>query len=145
LKSAAIATAGASFVCRSAGAQTPNKSYFHGVQLGAQTYSFHEIPNDGMDRADWIIKDLLACGTYDCELFGGPIEPGVLTGKRPAVDVCPKPTRGCAGGKGGTPRNPWAWEFARYSGDEWKAGREKERMWRETVSIDYYRAIRKKN
>ena len=135
LKASAMGALGVSVAGKIARAQSANKSYFHGVQLGAQTYSFHEIPNDGMDRADWVIKDLLACGTYDCELFGGPIELGVLTGKRPSESVCPKPTLGCAAGQGGTPRNPWGWEFARYSGDELKAAREKER-WRPRFDFD---------
>jgi sugar phosphate isomerase/epimerase len=142
LKTTAAGAVAASFAWRTADAQAPNKSYFHGVQLGAQTYSFHEIPNDGMNHSDWIVKDLLACGLYDCELFGGPIEPGMLTGKRPPVDICPRPTLGCAAGHGGTSRNPWAWEFDGYSGGDPKA-REKERAWRENVSMDYYRAIRK--
>jgi sugar phosphate isomerase/epimerase len=47
-----------------------------GVQLGAQTYSFHEIPLDGMDHSDAIIKDLRACGLTECEIFAPQIEPG---------------------------------------------------------------------
>jgi len=53
-----------------------------GVQLGAQTYSFHEIPVDGMDHTDAIIKDLRACGLTDCELFAPQIEPGLARGRQ---------------------------------------------------------------
>jgi len=140
-----LKTAGAAGVALSTsawalpGAQdTHNKSFYKGVQLGVQTYSFHEVPNDGMGRADDIIKDMLAAGIYDCELFGGPVTPGTLTGKRPDAALCGRPTLGCAPGKGGSLRNPWAWVFARYSGDELKAAREKQKKFNETTSMNYF-------
>src|SRR5579871_6396759 len=81
---------------------THNKSYYKGVQLGVQTYSFHEIPNDGAGHADEIIRDMLAVGAYDCELFGGQATPGIYSGKRPDPAVCRSPLTGCAPGKGGS-------------------------------------------
>jgi sugar phosphate isomerase/epimerase len=123
---------------------THNKSFYKGVQLGVQTYSFHEIPNDGMGHADDIIHDMLAAGMYDCELFGGPVVPGTLTGKRPDPALCPKPTLGCAPGKGGSLRNPWAWVFARYSGDELKAARERQKKFYETTPMSYFSDYRAK-
>jgi sugar phosphate isomerase/epimerase len=124
--------------------QKPNKSYIAGVQLGVQTYSFHEIPNDGKGHVDSIIKDMLACGLYECELFGGPVEPSIMTGQFPPASECPHPELGCSAGKGGSARNPWAWEFVYYKGDELKAAREKQRMWRENESIAYFGDVRKK-
>ena len=37
-----------------------NRGYYKGVQLGVQTYSFHEILNDGAGHADEIIRDMKA-------------------------------------------------------------------------------------
>ncbi|MEQ1948130.1 MAG: TIM barrel protein [Bryobacteraceae bacterium] len=115
-----------------------------GVQLGVQTYSFHDILNDGQNHADQIIQKMQACGLNSCELFAPQIEHSIFTGKLPAAADCPKPFLGCEAGKGGTGRNPWAWEFQRVQGDELKAARAKEKQWRETVSLDYFTAIRKK-
>jgi hypothetical protein len=115
-----------------------NKSFYKGVQLGVQTYSFHEIPNDGMGHADEIIADMLAAGIYDCELFGGPVTPSTLTGRRPDPALCPHPTLGCAPGKGGSLRNPWAWVFQSYTGDDLKAARERQRKFYETTSMNYF-------
>ena len=120
-----------------------DSSIVNGVQLGVQTYSFHEILNDGQNHSDLIIKDMLACGLYSCELFGAQVEPGIFVGKLPSPADCPAPTRGCSAGKGGTARNPWAWEFQRSTGDDLIKVREKQRRWRETAPLDYFLAIRK--
>jgi sugar phosphate isomerase/epimerase len=124
--------------------QAQNRSYFNGVQLGAQTYSFHEILNDGQNHADAIIKDMLACGVYACELFAPQIEPGTFLGQLPSKADCAEPFKGCRASSGGTARNPWAWEFKRLDGKAREAAREKQRKWRETVSLDYFRAIQTK-
>jgi len=119
-----------------------NRSYYRGVQLGVQTYSFHEILNDGKGHADEIISDLQAVGAYDCELFGGPVTPGIFTGKLPDPELCLQPTRGCGPGKGGTLRNPWAWVFARETGDDLRAARERQRKFLVETPAAYYEEFR---
>ncbi|MDW5266951.1 MULTISPECIES: sugar phosphate isomerase/epimerase [Acidobacteriaceae] len=121
-----------------------NKSFFKGVQLGVQTYSFHEIPNDGAGHAEEIIRDLLACGIYDCELFGGPVTPGIYSGARPDPALCPKPLLGCAPGKGGSMRNPWAWVFARKIDEDLKTARARQTHFWETVPMSYFERYRAK-
>jgi sugar phosphate isomerase/epimerase len=121
-----------------------DKSFVRGVRLGVQTYSFHEILNDGGNHADAVIRDMLACGLYVCELFSPQIEPGIFTARLPAKAECAEPFKGCRPAGGGTLRNPWAWEFARLEGKQKDAARNQQRKWRETVSLDYFRAIRKK-
>jgi len=114
------------------------------VQLGVQTYSYHEIPNDGANHLDAIIRDMQATGAYACELFAQQVAPGVLTGKPPSPADCGKPLHGCTPGKGGTERNPFRWVFATYSGDELAAVRARQKHWNETVSMDFYRDVRKR-
>jgi sugar phosphate isomerase/epimerase len=139
-----LAAASAMLTQQAWAAESTNKSYLHGVQLGVQTYSFHEIPTDGQNHIDWVIKDMLACGIYDCELFGGAIVPGLMTGRRPPVADCPAPLHGCPAGKGGTERNPFRWVFAQYTGDALKAARAHQKEWNETVSMDFFGDVRKK-
>lgn len=119
-------------------------SVVFGVQLGVQTYSFHDILNDGQDHSSQIIQNMLACGLYSCELFAPQIEPGTMTGKLPATSDCPQPFLGCSAAKGGSARNPWAWEFKRLEGKALTEAREREEHWRETVSLDFFGAVRKK-
>src|SRR5579864_6889733 len=69
-------------------------STWHGVRLGAQTYSFRDRPLDG------VIQALVEVGLGDCELFAPHVEP--------------------------------------------KASREDLRKWRLTVSMDEFKAVRKK-
>jgi sugar phosphate isomerase/epimerase len=125
-------------------AEAKNPSTIGGVQLGVQTYSFHDILNDGQNHTDAIIQRMLACGLYSCELFSCQIEPGTFTGQLPPAADCPKPFLGCSAAKGGSARNPWAWEFKRLEDKAREAARAKQRQWREAVSLDYFKAIRKK-
>ncbi len=115
-----------------------------GVQLGVQTYSFHDILNDGQDHTSQIIQKMQACGLDECELFAPQIEPGTMTGKVPAPADCPQPFLGCSAAKGGSARNPWAWEFKRLDGKALETARAAEKHWRETVSLDAFTAIRKR-
>ena len=69
-------------------------STFHGVRLGAQTYSFRDRPLDA------VIEALVEVGLGDCELYAPHVEP--------------------------------------------KASREDLRKWRLTVSMDEFKAVRKK-
>lgn len=119
-----------------------NKSWYKGVQLGIQTYCFHEILNDGKGHANDIIRDMQAVDAYDCELFGGPVTPGIFTGKLPDPALCPEPTKGCAPGKGGTLRNPWAWVFVRETGSDLAAARERQRRFLTETPNSYYQDFR---
>ena len=114
-----------------------------GVQLGVQTYSFHDILNDGGNHAAEIVRNMRACGLASCEVFSPQIEPGLFFGKLPPASECAQPFKGCAASQGGSMRNPWAWEFRRLEDQEKEAARAKQKQWRETVSLDYFRAIRK--
>jgi len=125
-------------------AELGRKSIVDGVQLGVQTYSFHDILNDGQNHTDAIIQKMLACQLYSCELFSAQIEPGTFTGRVPPAAECPQPFQGCTEGKGGSGRNPWAWEFKRLEGKAGAEARAKQKQWHETVSLDYFAAIRKK-
>ena len=91
-----------------------------GVQLGSQSYSFRDLP---FDEA---LKAMAADGLGDCELFAQHIEGG-HTDKAPSL----------GGGRRSGPPDP-AVVAAR------KAEREELRKWRTTVSLDYFKGIRKK-
>ncbi|WP_068093589.1 sugar phosphate isomerase/epimerase family protein [Novosphingobium rosa] len=119
-----------------------NRSFYKGVQLGVQTYSFHDIPNDGAGHAEAIIRDMRAVGAYDCELFGGPVTPGTLTGTRPDPALCPAPLKGCGPGHGGSLRNPWGWEFQRQTGEALAQARERQRKFLIETPASYYADFR---
>jgi len=85
-----------------------------GVQIGSQSYSFRDL---SLDDA---IKAMAADGLGDCELFGPHIEGG-QTDKSPMVGF----RRGM-------------------SAEERKAQREDLRKWRLSVSLDYFKGIKKK-
>jgi len=121
-----------------------DKMYLNGVRMGVQTYSFHDILNDGKDHSDSIVQKMQACGLYSCELFAPQIEPGAFLGRVPLAADCAQPFHGCGASKGGSARNPWAWEFQYPPAQEKEALRAKQKQWRETVPLDYFRAIRKK-
>jgi len=91
-----------------------------GVQIGSQSYSFRDLP---FDEA---LKAMAADGLGDCELFAQHIEGG-HTDKAPSL----------GGGRRSGPPDP-AVVAAR------KAEREELRKWRTTVSLDYFKGIRKK-
>lgn len=126
-----------------AGAQ-PNRSMVSGVQLGAQTYSFHDILDDGADHSADIVARMKECGLYSCELFAPQIEPGVFTGTKPAADVCPKPDIGCGPGQGGSERNGFAWVFQRKSGEALTQARAAQRAFRESPPAGYYEKVRRR-
>jgi len=89
-------------------------SKIDGVQIGSQSYSFRDL---SLDDA---IKAMAADGLGDCELFGPHIEGGE-TGKSPMAG------------------------FRRdMSADERKSRREDLRKWRLSVSLDYFKGIKKK-
>ena len=54
-----------------------------GVRLGAQTYSFRDLPRPAgaSDSVDVVIKALTDCGLSECELFAPQLEPQFAAGR----------------------------------------------------------------
>ena len=91
----------------------------NGVRLGAQTYSFRELPRTpGGDAIDPVIKACVDCGIGDCELWAPQVEPQFPTGAR---------------GRRGDPPSPQAVK-----------AREDARKWRLETPLDHFRDVRKK-
>jgi len=112
-------------------------SKINGVRLGVQSYSFRTM---SLDDA---IKAMVEIGIGECELFSGHVEPrpqpgpggpggGRGPGGPPAGGPPPQgaPPQGPPPGGGGRGPN--------------QAAREEMRKWRLTVSLDHFKAIRKK-
>ena len=95
-------------------------SKINGVRLGAQTYSFRELPRPAgaADSVDVILNAMKAAGIGECELFAPQIEPQFPSGAR--------------GARGGPPS------------PEAVAARESLRKWRVTTPLDHFRGIKKK-
>jgi sugar phosphate isomerase/epimerase len=125
-------------------AASPRRSVIHGVKIGAQTYSFHEIPIDGGNHADQVVADLQTCGLSTCELFGGGIEASTYVSMPPPSSDCPKPEIGCAPGKGGSERNAFAWAFGLRQGDDLIKTRQAIRAFLESRPTKYFEAIRRR-
>jgi sugar phosphate isomerase/epimerase len=101
-----------------------------GVQLGAQTFSFHEIPLDGMDHTDAVIEDLRRCGLTECELFAPQIEPGGdAAGMAALLD---------SWGPGGRGRG------AQLDPDAIRKARAVQKQWRLSVPLSHFQEIRRK-
>lgn len=92
-------------------------STINGVHLGAQTYSFRDIPRTpgAADAVDVVIKALTDCGLTECELFSPQLEPA-----QPSF------------GRG-----------QRSSPEAMKA-REDLRKWRVETPLDHFRGVKKK-
>jgi sugar phosphate isomerase/epimerase len=90
-----------------------------GVRLGAQTYSFRDLPRPAgaSDSADVMIKALTDCGLSECELFAPQLEPMFPAGR----------------GQRGAPPSPEAVK-----------AREDIRKWRLESSLDHFKNVRKK-
>jgi sugar phosphate isomerase/epimerase len=101
-----------------------------GVQLGAQTFSFREIPLDGMDHTDAVVKDLRACGLTECELFAPQIEPGGdAAGMAALLDAPARSGRG---------------RGAQFDPDAIRKARAAQKQWRLTVPLSHFQEIRRK-
>jgi sugar phosphate isomerase/epimerase len=88
-----------------------------GVRLGAQTYSFRDLPRTpGSDAVDTVIKAMTECGLSECELFSPQIEPKFDEGRGPS-------------GRGSP---------------EAQKAREDLRKWRLETPLDHFKAVRKK-
>ena len=90
-----------------------------GVRLGAQTYSFRDLPRPAgaSDSVDVVIKALTDCGLSECELFAPQLEPQFAAGR----------------GQRGAPPSPEAVK-----------AREDLRKWRLESSLDHFKNVRKK-
>jgi sugar phosphate isomerase/epimerase len=98
-------------------------SKVNGVQLGVQTYSFRDLPPEGI--VDAVIRAMTEIGLGECEVFASQFEPA-------------QPRMGGGGGRArGTPPDPAV-----------VAAREKARAdlrdWRLTVSMDHFKNLKKK-
>src|SRR5258708_27677486 len=94
-------------------------SKVNGVRLGAQTYSFRDLPHaPGGDAVDAIIKAMVDCGIGECELWAPQVEPQFPTGAR---------------GRRGDPPSPEAVK-----------AREDARTWRLETPLDHFRDVKKK-
>jgi sugar phosphate isomerase/epimerase len=96
-------------------------SKVNGVQLGVQTYSFRDLPHQGI--VDAVIAAMTSIGLGECEVFASQFEP-----EQPAM----------GGGRGrGTPADP-ATVAAR------EKARNDLRAWRLSVSMDHFKGLKKK-
>src|SRR5213593_2951743 len=94
-------------------------SIINGVRLGAQTYSFRDLPRTaGGDAVGPLIKAITDCGLSECELWSPQVEP-------------PQPPQG--GGERGAGPSP---DAAR--------AREALRKWRLETPLEYFRDVKKK-
>jgi len=91
----------------------------NGVRLGAQTYSFRELPRTpGGDAIDQVIRACVECGVGEVELFAPQVEPQFNAGAR---------------GRRGDPPSPQAVK-----------AREDLRKWRLETPLDHFREVKKK-
>src|SRR5580658_9714878 len=92
-------------------------SKINGVQLGVQTYSFRDLPQEGI--VDAVIHAMTEIGLGECEVFASQFEPA-----QPRIP----------GGRRGTPPDP-AVVAAR------EKARAELRNWRLTVSMDHFKGL----
>jgi sugar phosphate isomerase/epimerase len=91
----------------------------NGVRLGAQTYSFRDLPRTaGGDAIEPVIKACIDCGIGEVELFAPQVEPVFNAGAR---------------GRRGDPPSPEAVK-----------AREDLRKWRLDTPLDHFRDVKKK-
>ena len=91
----------------------------NGVRLGAQTYSFRDLPRTpGSDAIDAVIKACVECGVGEVELFAPQVEPQFNAGAR---------------GRRGDPPSPEAVK-----------ARNDLRKWRLETPLDHFRDVKKK-
>ncbi len=114
------------------------KSLIAGVQLGCQTYSFHDLTQGGSAAIDLVIQHMDKIGLDMCELFSPDLEPFPLPWF--AVDAwAPKASTGS--GPSGDVTAALALNRAKASAHEAKAQREKLRQWRLSVPLSYFSGI----
>jgi len=124
-------------------ASPPDPNKVKGVKIGVQTYSFHDIPNDGANHADRLIANMQRCGLSTCEVWSGHIEATMVLGNHPSAADCPKPEVGCAPGKGGSQRNAFAWVFSPRQGEDRARTRRAIREFLESKPAAFFEGIRR--
>ena len=110
-------------------AQARPNSLFNGVQIGAITYSYRQMPDQS---AEATLKYVLDSGISAIELMDGPAE--TFAG-RPSA-----PPGGGRGGRGATPLTPEQQAERRAAQ---QAAQAELKAWRTSVSMDKYKALRK--
>jgi sugar phosphate isomerase/epimerase len=104
-------------------------SKINGVQLGVQTYSFRDLPPEGI--VDSVIKAMTEIGLGECEVFASQFEPAQ-----------PRIGRGPGGGGGGRGRGTNPPDPAVVAARE--KARKDLRDWRLSVSMDHFKGLKKK-
>jgi len=101
------------------GAGAAISSTVNGVRIGAQTYSFRDMPRPpgAADGVDLVIKAMKDSGLSECELFAPQLEPQFAAGR----------------GQRGAPPSPEAVK-----------AREDLRTWRLETPLDHFKDVRKK-
>jgi sugar phosphate isomerase/epimerase len=113
-----------------AGASKKISSKIRGVAIGLAAYSLSTLPRQGI--LDTIVRTMVEFGIGDCEMWWPLIEPAELEDRaRPARGGGGAARAGSGGGR--APVSP-----------EQTAAMEELRKWHATVSLDYFKDIRKK-
>jgi sugar phosphate isomerase/epimerase len=107
-----------------------------GVRLGVQTYSYRDLPMDGI--VDSVIKAMTNTGLAECELFAQQVEP-----PNPATNFWAGTDPKVLGS--GADGGPLQAELrAKAKRTEVMKAREDLRKWRLEVPLDHFRDVRKK-
>ena len=113
---------------------------FHGVRLGAITYSFHDIPDVvGQDHLDAVITDCKACGLELIELLSSHVEPYMppaRSGGSGVGAVARASAQGAATATAGAPTSSQSSQAIK--------NREALRAWRIDTPISHFTDVRKK-
>lgn len=109
-----------------------------GVQLGVQTYSFHEITRGGPQAVDQLIGEMKAIGLGMCEVFSPHIEPFPMPDF--AVSAWAYGSAPAANPAGNVTAAQQAVRAAAGS-EEAKKRREELRRWRLSTPLDYFGSI----
>ena len=118
-----------------ASAATKPNSKIDGVQLGAQTYSFRDLPT-----IDDVLHALVTAGLSSCELFSPEIEPGGV-----AAVMGPLVRPRAPGGASPTDGQQMMAEYQAWTqSPEYKKHRQDVRQWRISTPMGYFNGIRKK-
>jgi sugar phosphate isomerase/epimerase len=102
----------------------PINSRVDGVRIGVQSYSFRTLPLDAA------IKAMSEIGIGECELYSGHVEPRSFGPGGPPRKAVPKLIEKA--------------EPAKFGQRPARKGQEDLRNWRLTVSMDHFKAIRRK-
>ncbi len=110
-------------------AEAKINSIIDGVHIGVQTYSFRDFPPEGL--LDAIIKTMKEIGLGECEIFGPQTIPGAMEAMRAMMGRRP-------------PGQPMDEAARQKMAEARKAADELARKWHLTVSMDYFKKIRRR-